>query len=58
MLEGECHVEEDERELMDKHGEDLLAVGDEFKDRQSLVHLLYWPFKLKKAQPIINNRTN
>ena len=58
MLEGGCHLAEDQRELMDDDVEDLLAVRDELKNRRSLVHLLYWPFKPNNAQPINNNRTN
>ena len=41
---------------MDKDVEDLLAMGDEFKKRRSLVHLLDSPFPAE-APPIINNRT-
>ena len=58
MLEEGCHPEEDQREEMDKDVEDLLAVGDEFKNRRSLVHLLYSLFQPNKALPIINNKRN
>ena len=56
--EGGYHLEEDQREQMDKNFEDLLAVGDEFKNWRSLVHLLDSPFQQNKALPIINNGTN
>ena len=39
---------------MDKVVEDILTVRDEFKSRQSLVHLLDLPFQLNEAPPIIN----
>ena len=58
MLEGGCHLDEDQREQMGREVEDLLPVGEEFKDRRSLVHLLHSPFQLNKATPIKNNRTN
>ena len=58
MLEGGCHLEEDQREQMDKDVEDLLAVGDEFKNRRFFVHLLYSLFQPNKALPTINNRIN
>ena len=57
MLEGGCHLEEEQREQMDKDFEDLLAVGDEFKNLRSLVHLLNSPFQPNEAPPTINNRT-
>ena len=57
MLEGGRHLEEEEREQMDKDVEDLLAVGDEFRNRRSLVHLLDPPFQPNEAPPTINNRT-
>ena len=53
MLEGGCHLDNNQREQMDKDVEDLLAVGDEFKNRRSLVHLLYSPF-LTEQSPIQN----
>ena len=49
MLEGRCRFEEDQIEQMDKDVEDLLAVGDEFKNRWSLVHLLDSPFPAKQS---------
>ena len=58
MLEVGGHLEGDQREPMDKDGEDLLAIGDEFKNQRSLVHLLYSPFQPNKVLPIINNKTN
>ena len=54
MLEAGCHLEEDQREQMDKDVEDLLAIRDEFKNRRFLVHLLYLPFQPNKAPFIIN----
>ena len=58
MLEGGHNLEEDQREQMDKEVEHLLDVGDEFKNRRSLVHLLCSPFQPNKAPPIINNSTS
>ena len=43
---------------MDKDIKDFLAIGDEFKNQWSLVHLLYLPFQPNKAPPMINNGTN
>ena len=40
--------EEDQREQMDKDVEDLLAVGDEIKNRQSVICLLDSPFPPKE----------
>ena len=40
MLERRCHLEEDQREQMDKNAEDLLGVGNEFKNRRSVICLL------------------
>ena len=57
MLEGGCHLEEDQKEQMDKDIEDLLVVGDELKNQRSLVHLSHSPFQPNKAQPIINTKT-
>ena len=45
--------EEDHREQMDKDVEDLLAVGDEFKNRRSLVHLLDSTYPAKQT-PALN----
>ena len=53
MLEGRCHLEE---EQMDKDVEDLLAVGDEFKNRPPVIRLLDSPFPAKKAPLTIHNR--
>ena len=46
-----------QREQMDKDVEDLLAIGDEFKNRRSVVCLLDLPFPAEQSPPIINNRT-
>ena len=48
MLEGGCHLEEDQKEQIDKGVEDLLVVGDEFKNQRSLVHVLDLPFQAKQ----------
>ena len=57
-LEEGCHPEEDQREQMNKDVVDLLAVGDEFKNRPSIVHLLSSHFQPNKAPAIINSKTN
>ena len=48
MLEGRCDLEDDQREQMDKDFENLLAVGDEFKNRRPVIRLLDSSFLAEK----------
>ena len=50
MVEGGCHPEKDHSEQMDKDVEDLLDIGNEFKDRQSSPSVLLTVFSLLDAR--------
>ena len=50
MLEGGCHLQEDQREQMDKDIEHLLAIRDDIKNRRSVVRLLDSPFPAEQSQ--------